>query len=631
MDTTQPSPLDQYLQAQQAPEESPIGAPEEAAPAEVPNQEPEAMVPVFDPTTNKVGHVPSWKLPSYLSQGYTPATPDQVAQNEMTGGADFGDIPHQIVSGLDALANAATFGGYTAALKASDYLTGGHALAEVKAGEEANPGTHIAGELAAFANPWTGTAKLLGKTGTAAADIVAPYMPEILARVGPTAVSGFVQGSMISGGNEVSKLIREDPGTSAETALIHTGLGGLLGAGTNLAAEGLSNLWSSKFGGYANQFVADARNRFQEYLDNPDPASRMAEELQHRYNTDKEIFDDVYGSKGLKAEAQQKLLPNQLSDTMVKQAQDTLSKASQISQEMGMIENQDLYPRSSMALFNKNVRILNNALEKPSAPGQIFDALQDFKQRLQDSVGYGNGYIATKADKPFEDLIKPFASEVRGSLENADVWGKAGEIQQNINKAWREYAGGKTAPLKQFETKFTTNVNGDRQIDLGKVQTYLNQTGKSAQEIRQKMLGNWLDSSDKYRDAINDMHSKLGVESPFEPSSLTFTKSTLGKQTMGAKFADAVVKKGLAQTVGRTIGAGVGGGLGHLVGAPGFGALIGEHTLGPLFEGVLPALTRPFLGAPVNAVGAKAAINYGMNVTKGEKAIDDAVDSVFKK
>lgn len=625
MDLNNPTPLDQYLQSQQEPE-APTSPESEAQEIE-PNQEP--MIPVFDPTTSRVGHVPQSKLQGYLSQGYTVATPSDVAtQNNQD---EFGSIPQQALGATESALNTVSLGGFNTLVKGMDYLTGHESGERMRARAEANPYEHAVASGLALANPFTGTAELLAKSGQAAADIVAPYVPEIISKVGPAAVNSFVQGVILSGGDEASKLIQNDPNTSAELALLHTGMGGVLAGTLGASAEGLSNAWRSRFGPVVSEFVGDAKNRFQEYIDNPDPASRLAEELQTRYDTDKGVFDEVYGTKGIKAEAQKKLLPNQLSDTMVQQAQETLSKASQISQEMGSIDNQDLYPKSSAALFNKNVRILSNELQKPSDPEQIFTSLQDFKQRLQDSVGYGQGYLATKADKPFEDLIKPFASDVRTSLEDPEVWGKAGEIQQNINQAWRDYGAGKASPLKQFETKFMTNVGGQRQVDLGKVQTYLNQAGKSQQEIRQKMLGNWIDSSDAYRGAIEDLHSKLGVESPFEPSSLTFTKSTLGKQTAGAKFADAVVKKGLAKTIGRTLAAGLGGGLGHLVGAPGFGALAGEHALGPLFESVLPALTRPFLGNPASGVGAKAAINYGMNAVKGEKALNDAIEGVLKK
>lgn len=441
------------------------------------------------------------------------------------------------------------------------------------------------------------------------------------------AFKGAMESAIFQGGDELSKMFSSDPDQSIQSAVTNVGLAGLIGAPIGAAAGKVGDLWEAKFGGKLSQGIEDFNSRIKEHLNNPDPVGLLGDELKNRYTSDKAVFDEVYGPQGLKADAIQKLMPHELSDKMVGQAQDFLQQANHFSQEME--RNPDLYPRNLSARFNRDLRIFSDSLSQPTGPADVFNSLQEFKQRMQQNYG---GQFVPKVD-PSHDFIsgvRDLGSNIRRSLEDTETWGKAAQVQQDINKAFSEYAGGKQSPLKQFETKFTSNVNGERVIDPGKLQTYLNQTGKAGQKIKQEMLGNYLEASENYRNAINKTHEKLGIESPLSQSSLSYTKSTLQDLTPGARLADALVKKGLNRLAGETAGAAIGGGVGHLFGAGGFGALVGEHALAPFFSSVLPSLVKPLLENPNSARGLKDAVDMGLNVIKGQSLLNKATKNIFK-
>lgn len=81
---------------------------------------------------------------------------------------------------------------------------------------------------------------------------------------------------------------------------------------------------------------------------------------------------------------------------------------------------------------------------------------------------------------------------------------------------------------------------------------------------------------------------------------------------------------------GEGLGAAIGAGVGHLVGAGGIGALIGEHALGPFISSILPAITKPLLSSEASGPGLKTAIEYGLQVAKGEALVTKAAKNVFK-
>lgn len=100
--------------------------------------------------------------------------------------------------------------------------------------------------------------------------------------------------------------------------------------------------------------------------------------------------------------------------------------------------------------------------------------------------------------------------------------------------------------------------------------------------------------------------------------------------SLGTKLADKFIKFGLSEDAGKAMAATAGGILGHHIGLGGFGALIGEHTLGPFMTKTLPLIAKKLLSAgEISAEGIRAAAEYTSQVVKGELALDRAAKGVF--
>lgn len=580
-----------------------------------------SLTNVFNPEGQLVS-VPSDQAQDLTTNGaYSLASPEEVDQHFAQ--EQFGDPLSQLETLGEHAASSATFGGSTALQRMISPEAAQNALQRTKA----NPGTAFTGDIAGLlGSSVAGVGE--GAVLNAAGDTVKAALGlsgeglGLGARVLGGAAEGAVQGGGFQAGDEISKMM-SSADQSLGSALTHIGLYGMLGGGALGGAIGsVTPLWNATIGDRLGQGIEDFKGRIKERANVPDPVSTLTEELTNRVNSSKAIFDEVYGPQGLKEDAIKNLMPQQLSEEMVGQARDVLQKANHFTQAMNI--EPDLYPRGLSALFNKNVRILSDTLSEPTSSQEVFSAIQDFKQRLQSSVDYGWQGVP-KEQQEFVNGVKNIAFDVRKGLENPEVWGKAGEVQQELNQGFSEYQ----TPLKQFRQKFMTKVGDDFQIDPQKAQTYINQTGKAGQKIKQEMLGNFLEADQAYRNKVNSVYAKAGADSPFAPSSIQFAQSTLKDLPAGAKLADAVINKGITNLTSGALGTGIGGAVGHSVGMGGFGALIGEHTLAPFFKSILPFLFKPLMESANSPGGLKSAVDYGMSVIKGDSLIKKGAKAIF--
>lgn len=131
---------------------------------------------------------------------------------------------------------------------------------DIQARKEANPYTHGAGEAIGFiggALTGTGEAKLMEKAGEAATKAVGLAEPvSLAAKVGSSTVKNAVEMAVMSGGDEVSKQILNDPHTSAESAIANIGLASALGGGAGAFMTGaVSPLWKATVGPKLESFL----------------------------------------------------------------------------------------------------------------------------------------------------------------------------------------------------------------------------------------------------------------------------------------------------------------------------------------------------------------------------------------
>jgi hypothetical protein len=525
------------------------------------------------------------------------------------------DIGESIKAGAEGVAQGLL--GPLAPLAEERYL--GVKPEAMRAREEAHPYIHGAGEVAGLLSP-IGEGALLGEAGKAIKGLTGVGKESgLIAKVGAAAASQAAEMALFQSGDEVSRMIKEDPNASAQAAISNIGMASLLGAGIGGAFGAVSPLWKATIGDKLAQGIEDFRGRAKFRLDNPDLREAFGKELGEYYTNINNVADDVYGPKGLKAQEIEKLMP-EAHEGMVKQTAEIGSKLDNALKSLQDTED------PHVKLLQREVTNFKDAVSKESAsPSAIFDATQKLKQQLQE-WGKFNKDIVPLSEKNFRTTAKNLAYDVRTSLENPEVWGKAGERQQSINKAFSEFL----PALKDFNSKFTTKVGGDRVLDPGKINTYMNQLGKPNAEIKQEMLKNFIQAAEKYSDTLSKTHANLGLEHPMDRSSLSIIKDTLGKPSPGAALADKLIDHGLSQVAGKTAGGVAGGIAGAHVGHGYFGFLLGEHLLGPMFSSVLPGITKPLLDSPGSIEGFKSALDYGAALAKGEKSMNQSAKNVFK-
>lgn len=501
---------------------------------------------------------------------------------------------------------------------------------------KANPWAHGAGEVAGLvggALTGTGEAALAEKAGVAGAEALGlgalehgPQLPGVAAKfiskgngIASTAARAAIENGFIQSSDETAKMFLGDPDQSLQTAVADIGLSGLIGGGVGAAIGGTGALWhASGAGGKLGQFIEDFKGQIKNRAENPDPLASVTEEFTNLHNNVKGIADEVYGAQGIKAQDIAKSMP-EMSPKIVEQEAQIGTKLEDGLNKLKKAE--DPHAKLLAGELEKYQSIITNP---EASVGDRFNARQELKQQLQE-WGKFNKDLVPLNERPFRNMAKELSHDLRMSLEDSSVWGKAGERQQAINKAFTEYS----PALKDFESKFTSKVAGEKVIDPGKIQTYMNQLGKSSSVLKQGMVKDFLDASERYLNVIDKSHANLGL-SPIDRTSVSAIRDTLKELTHGAKLANYVVDKGAANLAGSSLGAGIGGAVGHGLGAGGIGALVGEHALGPFLSKVLPSLVRPILDTASNSAGLKAAVDYGVTALKGENLIGKATKNVFK-
>lgn len=538
--------------------------------------------------------------------------------------AQYGTPGQQLKAGAESLAQG--IAGPAAPQFEKKYL--GVKAEDIRNRAKVNSGIHMTGEIAGLISPAFlpgGTATGIGRftqsglleaAGKATAGILA--RPTTLSgKVGVAAAKAAVENMLLAGSDETSKIILNDPNTSAEHAIANIGLSGVLGGIVGGTIGSISPLLKGPMS-KAGQIVEDFKSRIAEHTANPDPAATMNEELTNFFNETNKISHETFGHGGIKSEAIHKLMP-EMTDTIAKQANGITDSLDAGLQKLA--ENRDPHA----PLLQDKIQRFKQSLNSDD-PATIFDGIQTLKQQLQAESKYIEG-MTPLSERPYRNTVKNLAHDLRTSLEDRTVWGKAGDVQASINSATSKYL----AATKDFRSLMTTKVMGESTIDPGKINTYLNQVGKANAEIKQDKLRNFLDHGEEFKAAVAKAYDTIGAESPIQNTSLNYTLSTLGKKTAGSKLADIFIKKGLTDVGGQAMGATVGGTLGHAMGGHGaIGALIGQHALGPFFSSVLPAIAKAITSNPSSAGGFKAAVDHGLAVAKSEAVLTKAAKSIFK-
>jgi hypothetical protein len=472
----------------------------------------------------------------------------------------------------------------------------------------------------------TGEAAVLSKLGEAAVGAANLGGAEGIAKIGSQVLQQATEMAAYQGGDEVSKMILNDPDTSAQTAMSNIGLGAAVGGITGAALGSLSPLWKATVGNKIAPLLEDMKGRFNFRLQNPDMVSAVGTELQDLHSNMSDTIEKLYSDSpeggGIRAEQIAKSMP-EVSDANTAKINDQVQKVSDtVSSALEDMQN-NVKVKGKVPYLAQDLQQFQEVVTNPQASyADKFNALDDLKKTMQGYSKYGSDV----QDTEFGAIAKKLGAQIRPALEDSKVWGAAGDIQAKVNEAISEFL----PTQKDIISKFSSKIAGERVIDSSKVGTYINQLGKPSAEIKQQMMENYLNSSDKLISNINDIFTRQGLEAPIKNTSTAMLRDTIGEKTAGAKIVDNLIDKELSGILGKTAGGAIGATAGSLFGNGAIGALIGEHALGPFLSSVMPGLNKPLLENPSSVQGLKSAIDYGMSVAKGEKALNKSVAGVFK-
>lgn len=144
--------------------------------------------------------------------------------------------------------------------------------------EEANPISAVAGDVVGLLSPVGLEGKILQKVGAKAAEKIVGE--GVLNGVARGAVKLGAENALYQGGDEVSKMIQQDPNQSLQTALTNVGLAGLIGGAAGGALGTVSPLWKATVGDKAGNLVNDFKARMREHLELPPAEPEPLEHIQ---------------------------------------------------------------------------------------------------------------------------------------------------------------------------------------------------------------------------------------------------------------------------------------------------------------------------------------------------------------
>lgn len=565
-------------------------------------------LPLNDPQGNAViaSHE---QAPGLLSQGYSQPKPEQL--NQMLSATNKNAGIHHVMGAVEAVGRGLT----GPAFDIAERLSGENPKA-IKERAELDPGLNSALEMAGLVAGAVGG----GGLATGLEHAGAALMPKGLGIISRTAAKAAIENALFQTGDEVSKLIQNDPNQSVGTAAANIGLSALLGGAAGGGFGAMSKGWNALVEGKAGSFVNDFKGRLQQHIDSPDPLGTLTRELKEYHGPlQNQAMNEVYGATGLRQEELQKILPKEMNEDLLKHNIEVVNKIGDALGEMQT--NAHEYPAHNISELQRQYQNLVTKAQDPIVSTlEVHNALNEFKQYAQGT--YKALQRTDKFELPYKFLstVKDLGKEVRTSLES-DLWGAAGKRNAAINKAWAEFQ----QPLKDFNSKFTTKIDNIKDIDPGKVQTYFNQLGNAKAEIKQEVMQNFLNAAKKFTDTMDKTHANLGITNQVGKGSTAAMQSSLQNITPGMKMADSIVKHGLGKLAGGASGAAVG----SIVGHPALGAIIGQHSLSHTFDSIMPSLIKPLLQQTPSGAGFKAAMQYGLAVAKGEHILGKLSHAVF--
>ena len=580
------------------------------------------------------GTVPAEQAGDAIKNGFQYATPTMLSSH--ADEQHYTEPGQQVLAGLEGAVQ-----GVAGPLAPATERALGVNPEDIRKRAEYNPWTHGLSEAAGFTGGlFTGAseAAVLGKAGELAAqganvltrgamlgsEVAGPLTQgaNVAQRLAAGGAKMAAEMGLFQVGDEATKAILQDPNQTVGSAATNVGLSTLLGGVVGVPLTGIGVAAKSAVN---SQLLKDFTSRLEFRGSNVNPNELMEKEFNDAIGTYHAMNDELLGPTGLKAQALINLMPEKMTPEITNQIEDLNAKGQSALQSM--IKKQ--VPERYINKFIGDMNGVQEALTNPQvSPGQAFDALNDFKQTLQ---GYSKGNFGPFAIPSYHEaydflnITKSLGHDVRTALEDSTAWGKVADLQKNLNKSWTEVL----PAVKDAQSKFMEKVGGEYVPSPQKFSTYVNQNGKATTEtIRQKMMGNFVESLSNHFDQIDNIYEHAGLENPYPKVSMNALQESLNRPSIGSKLADLWYTRLGPHGLGELAGGGVGFALGHATGIPeaGFGgAYLGKWVLGPVFS----SLIKPLMEKGASMPAFRQSIAYAKAVMDGSHALTNSVGNMF--
>lgn len=620
-------------------------------------------IPVVSPD-GVPGTISAEEAPEAFQNGYKYQTP------ELARHAKYGTLGQQVKTFAEGAASALTFGASTGA----EIATGLATPEDIRGRREENPISHGSGQLTSLVGsafiPGLGEANAAREAGLAAKainplsaqSVMTAFGEKMAGKLGLETAEGLgqnmarhaiksgVETAIFQGGDEISKMLSNDPSQSVGSAAVSIGLSGLLGSALGSGIGAVDSALSSKGAQKAAQFFSDFKNRILEHLDGVEPppppgppgppagptgmtsvpqelspenpasilASRKralegpAPEPPFVPTTDEPIKNLIRpgaplfrGQKEPKTPLFEPVTPEEFVAERAKNKRTNFLSPTPIDElkdhQLFMTKNRVGYALSPEGDLQG---VFNNSGTKGAGEEAVIHALQNGATTLDAYDGHLPDYYSRfgfelKNTEPFNDKYAP-----RG-------WNYEKEGRPDV--VYMGYPEGLSRDPSDIRARF----------EASRVQE-----PEGAPGTRGSQDGGIFPSVDP--------ETSAGQGRGMDPSAQGAPSQSIGTGsgnvglTAGQKAADAFVKKGLIKTLSGSLAGAAGSAAGAVVGHPIAGLLLGGKTLEPFFESILPGIMKPFLENDLTQDGLRAAIKYGTAVIRGETLLNTATKNLFK-
>jgi len=393
---------------------------------------------------------------------------------------------------------------------------------DIRARAEVNPAIRGGSEAAAFVGSLltgTGEARLMTEAGKAAAKAVglgaeAIQGASLAAKIGSSAVSNAAEMAVMQSGDEVSKMILQDPNTAAESSIANIGLasvlGGVAGGGlTGLTHGVISPLWQASAGPKVEGALKSLKSRL-----NGESASTLVKEAEDLGLT--KMTADIEG-----ALSDSPTLKNAASGLR----QTDTSRVARAFQEREREFKEEVLGKMSETL-GKNADALSTLEVSEANYGKELgeSLVKDYKAKIDPIIKEleeaKSKFATTPLEKDTVSVVQDLSNPYKATAKEAIKPGTTSSLRDKImTKAGEEgWLADKLSPEARF-IKTTMKELGNKETlqDLVKFGQNIGQSTKSTLPFGMQTPLSRAGAivRDIIRDAENDMIvRKLGMEAP---------------------------------------------------------------------------------------------------------------------